>query len=84
MNIERGQHADAAVAMLGVVPREKRTAVVCGVIDAHEAPREAGLVFQSLELRLRERIVIADLRSAEGSCNAEVGEQLRGALARHR
>ena len=83
VNIVRRQHADAAVAMLGVVPREERAAMARGVLDAREATRKAGLVFQGLELRLRERIVIADLGSAERSRHTEIREQLGCAFARH-
>jgi len=49
VNVVRGQHADAAVAVLGVVPREERAAVVRGMIDAGEASRKPGLVFQGLD-----------------------------------
>ncbi len=72
------------MSVLGVVPREERAAVARGMLDAGETTRKAGLVFQGLELRFRERIVVADLRSAERSCDPEVGETLRGAFARHR
>ncbi len=59
------EHRDATVSMFGVVPREERSAVPRGVVDPGEATREAGVVLQGLELRFRERIVIADLRSAQ-------------------
>ena len=84
VNVVWGQHADAAVSMLGVVPRKERPTVIRGMLDACEAPRKAGLVFQGLELRFRERIVVADLRSAEGSRDAHICKKLSGALARHR
>ena len=84
VNVVWGQHADAAVSMLGVVPRKERPTVTRGMLDACEAPRKAGLVFQGLELRFRERIVVADLRSAEGSRDAHIYKKLSGALARHR
>ena len=72
------------MAVLGVVPREERAAVTNRRLDAEETAREAGMVLQGLKLRFRERIVIGDLRTAQGSRHSEVGEQLRGALARHR
>ncbi len=65
VNVVRGQHGDAAVSVLGVVPRKERPTVIRGMLDAGEATREAGLIFQGLELRFRERVVVADLRSAE-------------------
>ena len=54
MNVVRGEHRDAAMAMLGVVPREERSAEGDGGGDVVEAPREAGMVLQGLELRLRD------------------------------
>ena len=51
VNIVRCQHRDAAMAMLGVVPREERSTVARGVVDVGEAPRETGVVLQCFELR---------------------------------
>ena len=59
MDVVRGEHRDPAVAMLGVVPGEERSAEGDGGGDVAEAPREAGVVLQGLELRLGERVVIA-------------------------
>ena len=84
MNVVRGEHRDAAMAMLGVVPREERSAEGDGGGDVVEATREAGMVLQGLELRLRERVVIGHLGAAQRARDPEVGEQLCGALARHR
>ena len=84
MDIVWGQHGDTAMAVLGVVPREERPAEARGVLDVDEATGKAGVVLQGLELRLRERIVIGDLGTAQGSRDAEVGEKLSRALARHR
>ena len=52
MDIVRGEHRDAAMAMLGVVPGEERSAEGDGGGDVVEAPREAGVILQGLELRL--------------------------------
>ena len=71
------------MAVLGVVPREERSAVARCVIDPEEATRETGVVLQDLELRLRKRVVIRNLRPAQRSRHAEIGEQLCCALARH-
>ena len=64
MDILRGEHRDAAMAMLGVVPREERSAEGDGSGDVVEAPREAWVILQGLELRLGERVVIGHLGAA--------------------
>ena len=84
MDIVRGEHGNAAMSMLGVVPREERSTEGDGGGDVVEAPGEAWVVLQGLELRLGERIVIGHLGAAQRARDPEVGEQLRGALARHR
>ena len=58
MDIVRGEHGNAAMSMLGVVPREERATEGDGGGDVVEAPREAWVILQCLELRLGERIVI--------------------------
>ena len=58
MDVVRAEHRDPAMAMLGVVPREERSAEGAGGGDVVEAPGEAGMVFQGLELRLGERVVV--------------------------
>ena len=72
------------MAVLGVVPREERPAKSGGLVDAGETTWEPWVVLQGLELRLGERIVVRDLGSTQRACDPEVGEELRGALARHR
>ena len=74
MNIVGGEHGDPRVAMLGVVPGEERSAEVGGRGDVGEAPGEAGMVLQGLELGLGERVVIGDLGAAQRARHAEVGE----------
>ena len=54
MDIVRGEHRDAAMAMLGVVPREERSAEGDGRGDVVEAPREAWVILQGFELPLFE------------------------------
>ena len=51
--------------MLGVVPREERSAEACGGLDVDETTGEACAVLLGLELRLRERIVVGDLGAAQ-------------------
>ena len=74
------QHGDPSVAMFGVVPGEERPAEDGGLLDGEEATGEAGMVLQGFELCLGERIVIADLRPAQRTRDAEVGEQLLRAV----
>ena len=65
MDIIWGEHGDPCVAMLGVVPGEERSAEGDGGGEVVEAPREAGVVLQGLELRLGERVVTGDLGAAQ-------------------
>ena len=74
MDIIWGEHRDPCVAMLGsacfasslgVVPGEERSAEGDGSGEVVEAPREAGVVLQGLELRLGERVVIGHLGAAQ-------------------
>ena len=65
MDIVRGEHRDPAMAMLDVVPREERSAEGDGGGDVVEAPREAGVILQGLELRLGERVVVGHLGAAQ-------------------
>ena len=46
-------------------------------------PGKPRVVLDRLELRLRVRVVVRDPGSAQRLCDAQVGEQLRRALARH-
>ena len=65
MDIIGGEHRDPGMAVLGVVPGEERPAEGDGGGDVLEAPREAGVILQGLELRFGERVVIADLGAAQ-------------------
>ena len=49
-----------------------------------KAAGEARVVLERLELRLGEWIVVGHLGAAERADHPEIGQQLRGALARHR
>ena len=53
------------MAVLGVVPREERSAEAMAWSMPGKRPGETGMVLQGLELRLGERIVIAHLRAAQ-------------------
>ena len=74
MDVVRGEHRDPAMAMLGVVPREERSAEGDRGGDVVEAAREAGVVLQGLELRLGERVVVGHLGAAQRARDPEVGE----------
>ncbi len=84
VDIIGGEHRDPSVAMLGVVPGEERATEGDGRFDVLEAIGKAGMVLQGLELRLGERIVIGHPGSAQRARYPKIGEQLRGAFARHR
>ena len=55
------------VAMLIVVPREEVLAVHARRLDRGEPAGEVGPVFQRLELRLAERVVVGDVRAANAT-----------------
>jgi len=78
-----GRHeADAAVAMLGVVPGDKARDPGSCLLDAIEGlVRVLGPVLQRPEERLDVRVVVAHARAAEGRHDAEVlqGRQHRRA-----
>ena len=80
MDIVRGEHRDAAVAVLGVVPGEECPAEGDSRREVGEATGEAGMVLHGFELRLGERVVIGHLGTAQRAGYAEISEKLRGAL----
>ncbi len=71
------------MAILAVVPREEGSAEGDGGVDILKARGEAGMVFQGLELRLGEGVVVADPGAAERAGDVETGKELCGALAGH-
>ena len=76
----RGHQADAAVAMLVVVPVEELLAVRAGVLDRAEPLREVGSALQGLELRLGVRIVIRDVWTAVGLGDLQIDQERRHGL----
>ena len=85
VDVVRGQEADAAVSMLAVVPVEKGAAMGSTVLRGAEALGEVGPVFERLELRLGERIVVRDVLGRECALrDAEVGVEMRDHLRGHR
>jgi hypothetical protein len=70
--------------VFGVVPREEDVAVSAGVLDGAKPHRERRAVFQCLELRFLERVVVGDMRPAVGLGDPQVGEQEGDGLRGHR
>ena len=58
MHLVRRHQSDANVMMILVLPGEEAAAESPGILDAAEAFGELRLVFQGLEMRLREGVVI--------------------------
>ena len=79
----RAHQADAAVAVLVVVPVEEALTVRASVLERAEARGEVGPVLQGLELRFRVRVVIRDMRAAVGAGDIEIDQQLRDGLGAH-
>ena len=53
-----GVQANAGVAVFGVIVREEHPPEDPGVVDAGEIVRECRTIFQSLECRLRIRVIV--------------------------
>jgi len=70
--------------MLVVVPTEKGLEPTARVKQSGEESRIVHLVFERLELRLAERVVIAEVRAAEALIDPERGEELCEGVALHR
>ena len=80
-----GRHeTDPSMVVVLIVPGEEATAELFGILDAAEAAGEFGLVFESLEVGLRERVVIGRVRPAMRLGDAEVGQHQGGSLGLHR
>ena len=76
MDVIGGEHRNSAMTVLGVVPGEECPAERGRGGDVGEAPGEAGMVLQGLELGLGEGVIVADVGSAQRAGDTEVGEQL--------
>ena len=59
VDVRRRQHADAGMPVLMVVPAHEPAAGGTAVLDGTEALGKLGPVLEGLELRLRERVVVA-------------------------
>ena len=60
MDLIRRHQAETGVVMVLIVPGEEAAAELFGVLDAAEAAGEFRLVFQGLEVGLRERRVFRE------------------------
>ena len=60
VDVVRGEVCDAAVAMLGVIPREEGSAESLGGVLSGEAGGEARVVLQGLEKRRASIVPMAD------------------------
>jgi hypothetical protein len=78
------QQPEAAVPMLCGVPGEEDVAVGARVLDGAEPLRKRRPVLQRLELGLRERVVVGDMRVGMGFGHAQVGKQKGDGLRGHR
>ena len=58
MHLIRGHQADADVMVILVIPGEEAAAEGPGVLDATKTFGELRLIFQGLEMRLREGVVV--------------------------
>lgn len=83
MDAFRSHHPDAGMMMLLVVPDEEGRAAGACVSERAKARRKAGLVFQSLELRLEVRVVIGDLRAAMRFGDTWIAQQRSHLLGAH-
>ncbi len=83
MDLFRGEHGNAAMAMLFVVPVEKVLAKRAAVLDAAEVSRELRAVLEGFELGLRIGVVVADVRPAMGFGDSQIGEHLCNELGFH-
>ena len=73
VDVVRGQQADAAVAVLAVVPVEEVAAMGAGCAARSRSAREIWPVFERLELAFGVRIVVGYLRSRVALRDAQRG-----------
>ena len=72
MTLMRRDETDCAVAMLEVVPVDKAADPVDGLLDAGKPPLwVAGSILEGAVQRFHERVVVADVWTAEGGKDAE-------------
>ena len=66
VDLIRCHEADACVVMVFIIPGEEAAAERAGLNDGLEPFGEFRLIFQRLEVGLRERVVIRGMRPAQG------------------
>src|SRR5262249_4486515 len=84
MNRGWREQANPTMMMLMVVPLKEGACPSAGIRQTAELGRKARPIFQRLELTFRIRIVVRDMRSRMGLGHAQIGQQLRDTLGRHR
>ena len=80
----RGQHAQSAMAMAGVLREKERAKVGLRLLRVGKAARVGGRVFDGFELALRIGVVVGRSRAAVAGQDIEIDQQLREGLGRHR
>ena len=78
------QQTQAPVVVLVVLPLDELAAELQAVFDAGETVGELRLVLHRLELALRERIVVGDVRPTVGLGDSQRGQELGHGLRTHR
>ena len=71
-----GVHADAAVAVLGVIPVEVGAAVASCIFNGSKAFGEGGVVFEGFELGFGVRVVVGDVGATVAGGNSKFKQQL--------
>src|SRR5437867_3147333 len=84
MNGRWREQPNPTMMMLMVVPLKEAACPRPRIGQAAELRGEAWSVFQRLKLRFRIRIVVRDVRPRMGLAHAQIRQQLRHALGRHR
>ena len=80
----RRQQPQPPVVMLEVLPVDERAAEVQSVLEAAKAVGELRPVLQRLELALRVRVIVADVRPAVRLGDSQRRQQLGYGLRTHR
>ena len=83
MDGSRGHQAQAGMAMVSVVPLEKRLAPVAGLVDGIKAVGVIRTVFEGFELSFRVGIVISGMRSGMAFGHAQIEQELGHGFGTH-
>ena len=80
----RCHQAQAGMAVLVVVPGKEALAETARILNRSKAVRVSRAVLQSFEVRLREGIVVRDVRTAMRFHDSQIGKQQGQRFGRHR